>query len=276
MGDYDLQDFLFDFRGYLILEKAVDARLLAELNAAFDAFPEDLGWGDWYRNAQRLDNNGWAGLELQNIVEAGKPFETLIDHPSWITRLRRYCGEEGTYVEGLFLDECFASIRRNGGYFPMHSGGQDGVVRNQFRFVNGKFRCGQVNILLALTDIGPGDGGTRILPGSHKSNIAHPVFARDFTERTKDTDEVVEGSIEVNMKAGDALMFVDALSHGATKRTNPGDRRVVIYRYGPSWGATRYGYRYTDELLNRVTPEQRRILEPILPRPPGTRRGLER
>ena len=276
MGDYDLQDFLFDLRGYLILEKAVDARLLAELNAAFDAFPEDLGWGDWYRNAQRLDNNGWAGLELQNIVEAGKPFETLIDHPSWITRLRRYCGEEGTYVEGLFLDECFASIRRNGGYFPMHSGGQDGVVRNQFRFVNGKFRCGQVNILLALTDIGPGDGGTRILPGSHKSNIAHPVFARDFGERSKDTDEVVEGSIEVNMKAGDALMFVDALSHGATKRTNPGDRRVVIYRYGPSWGATRYGYRYTEELLNRVTPEQRRILEPILPRPPGTRRGLER
>jgi hypothetical protein len=179
-------------------------------------------------------------------------------------------------VEGLFLDECFASIRRNGGYFPMHSGGQDGVVRNQFRFVNGKFRCGQVNILLALTDIGPGDGGTRILPGSHKSNIAHPVFARDFMERTKDTDEVVEGSIEVNMKAGDALMFVDALSHGATKRTNPGDRRAVIYRYGPSWGATRYGYRYTEELLTRVTPEQRRILEPIVPRPPGTRRGLER
>jgi hypothetical protein len=276
MADYDLQDFLFDLRGYLIIEKAVDDGLLADLNDAFDKFPQDLEFGGWYGNAQRLDNNGWAGLELQNIVEAGKPFETLIDHPAWIDRLRRYCGEDGTYVQGLFIDECFASIRRNGGYFPMHSGGQDGVVRNQYRFVNGRFRCGQVNVLLALTDIGPGDGGTRILPGSHKSNFAHPVFARDFGERLKDTDEVVEGSIEVNMKAGDALMFVDALSHGATKRTNPGDRRVVIYRYGPTWGATRYGYRYSHELLDRVTPEQRRILEPILPRPPGTQRGLER
>jgi hypothetical protein len=64
MSDYDLQDFLFDLRGYLILEKAVDTKLLAELNAAFDQFPQDLGFGDWYRNAQRLDNNGWAGLEL--------------------------------------------------------------------------------------------------------------------------------------------------------------------------------------------------------------------
>ncbi len=275
MRDFDLQDFLFDLRGYLILEKAIDQSLLTDLNKAFDDFPE-LKFGEWWGNAQRLDNNGHAGLELQNIVEAGKPFEALIDHPSWINRLRRYCGEDGTYVEGLFIDECFASVRRNGGYFPLHSGGQDGVVRNQFRFVNGQFRCGQVNILLALTDIGPGDGGTRILPGSHKSNIAHPVFARNFSDRVKDEDEVVEGSIEVNMKAGDALMFVDALSHGATKRINSGDRRVVIYRYGPSWGNTRYGYKYSKELLDRVTPEQRKILEPITPRHSGAQRGLER
>ena len=275
MSDFDLSDFLFDLRGYLILEKAIDAKLLADLNAAFDSFPE-LKFGEWWGNAQRLDNHGHAGLELQNIVEAGKPFEALIDHPSWINRLRRYCGEQGTYVEGLFIDECFASIRRTGGYFPMHSGGQDGIVRNQYRFVDGKFRCGQVNILLALTDIGPGDGGTRILPGSHKSNIAHPVFAKDFSERVKQDDEVVEGSIEVNMKAGDALMFVDALSHGATKRITAGERRVVIFRYGPTWGNTRYGYKYSKELLARVTPEQRKILEPITPRYPGEARGLER
>jgi hypothetical protein len=275
MTTFDLEDYLFDLRGYLILEKAIEKDLLGQLNAAFDAFPQ-LGFGDWWGHVQRLDNNGHAGIELQNIVEAGRPFEALIDHPSWIDRLRRYCGEDGSYVQGLFIDECFASIRRSGGYFPVHSGGQDGVVRNQYRFVNGQFRCGQVNILLALTDIGPGDGGTRILPGSHKSSFAHPVFGRSWEERLKDTDETVEGSIEVNMKAGDALMFVDALSHGATKRINPGERRVVIYRYGPSWGQTRYGFRYSEALLDRVTPAQRRILEPILPRHPGTERGLER
>jgi hypothetical protein len=271
--DYTIDDYLFDLNGYQILRNAIDQDLLTSLNKAFDGFP-DLQFGDWWGNCQRLDNNGQTGLELQNIVEGGKPFETLIDHPSWINRLRRYCGEEGTYVEGLFIDECFASIRRTGGYFPMHSGGQDGVVRNQFNFVNGKFRCGQVNILLALTDIGAGDGGTRILPGSHKSNFPHPVFARDFRERVKDEDEVVEGAIEVNMKAGDALMFVDAVSHGATKRTTPGERRVVIFRYGPIWGNTRYGFRYSQDLLDRVTPEQRKILEPVAPRIPGVRQGL--
>jgi hypothetical protein len=184
--------------------------------------------------------------------------------------MQRYCGEYGTYVQGLFIDECFATIRRSGGYFPLHSGNQDGVVRNQFRFVNGQFRCGQVNSLIALTDIGPGDGGTRVLPGSHKSNLPHPVFARPFAERAKDTSEHVEGAVEVHLKAGDALIFVDAIAHGASSRTNPGERRAVIYRYGPIWGSTRHGYRYSPDLLARLTPERRKILEPVQTRSPKT------
>lgn len=271
-NSHDALDFSFDLNGYLLLRNAIEPELLAELNTAFDRFP-DLASGEWWGNVQRLDNAGHAGVELQNIVEAGAPFEALIDHPAWIARVARYCGEPGTYVEGLFIDECFASIRRTGGFFPLHSGGQDGVVRNQFRYVNGQFRCAQVNILLALTDIGPGDGATRVLPGSHKSNIPHPIFARSFDERREEDDEAVEGAIEVHLRAGDALLFVDAIAHGAARRTNPGDRRVVIYRYGPSWGATRHGFRYSDDLLARLTPARRRILQPIPPRIPGVTPG---
>ena len=271
-NSHDALDFSFDLNGYLLLRNAIEPELLAGLNTAFDRFP-DLASGEWWGNVQRLDNAGHAGVELQNIVEAGAPFEALIDHPAWIARVARYCGEQGTYVEGLFIDECFASVRRTGGFFPLHSGGQDGVVRNQFRYVNGQFRCAQVNILLALTDIGPGDGATRVLPGSHKSNIPHPIFARSFDERREEDDEAVEGAIEVHLRAGDALLFVDAIAHGAARRTNPGDRRVVIYRYGPSWGTTRHGFRYSDELLARLTPARRRILQPIPPRIPGVTRG---
>ena len=270
---YDLTDYLFDLRGYVILKNAVPGGLLDDLNGALDAFPE-LPYEGWHGNVQRLDNNKAAGMELQNIVEGGEPFEKLIDHPGWINRLKRYCGEQGTYVEGLFIDECFASIRRKGGYFPIHSGGHDAVVRNQFRFMNGVFRCSQVNILLALTDIGPGDGGTMVIPGSHKSNIPHPYFERPWQER-KEMDSL-EGAIEVHLDKGDALMFADAIAHGSSSRTNLGERRVVIYRYGPSWGNTRHGYRYSRELLQRLTPERRKILQPIEPRiPPQSSSGGE-
>lgn len=265
---YDTLDYLFDLRGYVILKNAVDPQHLAELNQAFDNFP-DLPFMGWHGNVQRLDNNGHAGLELQNIVEGGEPFEKLIDHPSWIERVHRYCGEKGTYVDGLFIDECFASIRRTGGFFPAH---RNNAVRGLYRFVDGEFRCGQVNILTALTDIGPGDGGTLVVPGSHKGHI-FPDEVRKLYQN-KNYKVIPEGAIEVHLNAGDALLFADGTMHGATERTNPGERRVVIYRYGPSWGNTRHGFRYSAELLARLTPERRKILEPIPPRLPGSQFGV--
>jgi len=117
---FDMQDYLFDLRGYIILENAISADLIERLNRAIDPFL-DMLYMEWRGNVQRFDNNGDAGIELQNIVEGGAPFEELIDHPSWAERLLRYCGEKDSYVEGLFIDECFASIRRRGGFFPVQA-----------------------------------------------------------------------------------------------------------------------------------------------------------
>lgn len=260
-----LDDFLFDLRGYLVLENALSSDEVAELNAGFDAFPPLQRW-EWWGNAQRRDYTEATGYELHNCVEVGEPFEKLIDHPSWIEYLRRYCGEKSSYVEGLFIDECIASIRRSGGHHPVHSGGFQGALRGAYHYANGVFRCGQCNIITALTDIGEGDGPTMVIPGSHKSNFTHPLAGNYMQGDRMDT---LSGAIPVYMKAGDALLFVDGLMHGGSSRTNPGERRITIYRYGPLWGATRFGYEYSQALLDRLTPERRKILQPVAPlRPP--------
>src|SRR5690349_15095052 len=88
--DFDIQDYLFDLRGYIFLRNAVSPDLVARLNRAIDPFL-DLEYLQWRGNVQRLDNNANAGMELQNIVEGGEPFEELIDHPTWHDRLLRYC-----------------------------------------------------------------------------------------------------------------------------------------------------------------------------------------
>jgi ectoine hydroxylase-related dioxygenase (phytanoyl-CoA dioxygenase family) len=105
-----------------------------------------------------------------------------------------------------------------------------------------------------------------VIPGSHKSNLPHP-HAGDYDKLER--MDALEGAVEVHLKAGDALLFVDGLMHGGSSRTNAGERRVTIYRYGPNWGTSRFGYNYSAELLNRVTPTQRKILQPVEPvRPP--------
>ncbi len=85
-----------------------------------------------------------------------------------------------------------------------------------------------------------------------------------------------EGVIEVHHKDGDSLLFVDAICHGASSRSSPGERRAVIYRYGPKWATTRYGYRHSNDLLARVTLERRMILQPLAPRLPGQSHANER
>jgi len=119
-----MDDYLFDLRGYLILEHAIEPELVDSLNAEFDAFP-DISPQGWWGNVQRIDHDP-AGrnlaLDIQNIVEAGEPFEQLIDHPSWVGYAHRFAGEAESYVEGLYIDECFATVRRVGGYSPPHSG----------------------------------------------------------------------------------------------------------------------------------------------------------
>ena len=80
----------------------------------------------------------------------------------------------------------------------------------------------------------------------------------------------LEGAVPVHLHKGDAVMFVDGMMHGGSSRTNPeGERRVTIYRYGPLWASTRFGYEYSQPLLDRLTPERRKILQPVTPsRPP--------
>ena len=60
--DYSLEDYLFDLSGYLVLKNAVEPNLIGDLNRAFDVFP-DLPYQGWWGNVQRLDNNGYAGLD---------------------------------------------------------------------------------------------------------------------------------------------------------------------------------------------------------------------
>jgi hypothetical protein len=265
----EMDIYLFDLRGYLLLEGAISADHVAALNAGIDAILP-LKRGEWhgYVHGHAFSDND--GLNLQQVYEAGEPFERLIDHPAWIERVKYFIGGEGTfdYNHGpLFIDENFANIRGPGEAIGLHSGGHLGVKRTQFHFHNGRFQCGQINILMALTDIGPGDGATMIVPGSHKANFPHPQFEQHRIGGQSASVDEVEGAVPVYMKAGDALLFVDALSHGSAKRTNPGERRIIVYRYGPSWGNFRHGYQPSPELLARLTPERRKIVQPLQPIP---------
>ena len=259
--------YFFDLNGYLLLKGALSKQEVADINAAIDALLP-VGHNEWkgYVHGHNFGDND--GLNLQQIYEGGAAFERLIDHPSWIEKVKYFVGGADTfdYNHGpLFIDECFANIRGPGEAIGLHSGGHEGTKRTQFRFYNGAFHCGQINILMALTDIGPGDGGTMVVPASHKAHFPHPDSEKHRMRGEAASVDGVEGAVRVDMEAGDALLFVDALCHGSAERVNPGERRIIVFRYGPSWGNFRHGYQVSDELVARLTPERLQIVRPKAP-----------
>lgn len=267
ISDRDI--YFFDLNGYLKVENALTGAEVAALNDCIDAIVP-LADDDWHGYVHGQSYGAKDGSNLQQIYEAGEPFESLIDHPSWIDRVKHFVGGEGSfdwYHGPLFIDENFVNLRSPGEALGMHSGGNVAIMRCQFRLHNGKFHCGQVNALMALSDIGPGDGGTMVIPGSHKSNFQHPDYDKFVMKATGSSLDEAEGAVEIYMQAGDVLLFVDAICHGSAKRINPGQRRVAIYRYGPSWGNFRHNYKPSPELLERLTPERRQIVQPVAPLP---------
>lgn len=264
----DMERYLFDLNGYLILKGALTPAQVAACNATYDQVEAaGIAGRGWWGNVAVNNSGQQEGLTMQQLYEAGPVWEELLDHPAWIDKAIHFIGsddpENFDNAHGpAFIDECFGTIRPEGGAQRLHSGGHVGTIRTQYRFHAGKFHCGQINILMAFRDIGPGDGATMVIPGSHKSNIRHPQTVA-IEKRSEETSvDGVEGAIEVHLQAGDALLFVDAIAHGSARRTNPGNRRIAVYRYGPSWGHFRLPYRPSPELLARLTPRRRGLVYP--------------
>ncbi|WP_157959837.1 phytanoyl-CoA dioxygenase family protein [Devosia submarina] len=266
----EMERYLFDLNGFIVIPNALSAEEVASCNGTLDEVQDFVGDG-WHGHVHLYnDPKRQEGILLQQVYEAGPVWERMIDHPSWFPKAVHFIGsDDPENFDGhhgpAFIDECFASIRGPGQALRLHSGGHVGTIRTQYRFHAGKFHCGQVNVLVALNDIGPGDGATMVIPGSHKSNLRHPqTVALDQRDQQTSVDGI-EGAVEVHLKAGDALMFVDAIMHGAARRVNQGQRRMTVYRYGPSWGYFRHRFVPSPELLARLTPEQRRIVMPHQP-----------
>ncbi|MEK7412103.1 MAG: phytanoyl-CoA dioxygenase family protein [Planctomycetota bacterium] len=262
----ELEIFLFDLNGFIIIRNALSPAELVEGNATMDRL-QHLKPGDWFGHIHAHSYGGNDGVNFQQIYEGGPIWERMIDHPSYIEKVRTFVGGEGSfdYNHGpLFIDECFASIRAEGEAIGMHSGGQNGCARTLYRVQDRKFHAQQVNVLIAWKDIGPGDGATMVVPASHKANFPHPQYGEKSMRGNREVSsgDGMVGAIEVHLKAGDAIIFTDHIMHGSAARRNPDQRRISVYRYGVSWSRPRHPYRASQALMDRLNERACGIVDP--------------
>lgn len=271
--DEYLVDYLFDLNGYIILKDAVGRGDLEEMNQWVDDHwsyatsprrSRGRDSGTWIGNVETHTYSDADGCNFQNIIEGGPVFRRLINHPAWIGHCRRWINP----TNGISIHENLLNVRGQSGYIGIHCGGAAPISYLTFRQENtGEWMVGQVNVICALRDIGPGDGATTVVPGSHKSAMRHPMLVgvqQVYRSDAAAGDQI--GMEELHLGAGDVLMLTDAITHGSAARTNEGFRRITLYRYSPRLLRSRFHYVPSPELLEQLDDEQREIVQPIPPR----------
>ena len=215
------EKYLFDLLGFLIVRDVLSQEQLQLANAAIDSMelqqsPEYFGdsstlGGD--NTSTRLGNTGGL-LELDKPF--CDPFRAMLAHPKTTPHLNTILGE------GWRLDH-------GPGLIAMDKGCSGGMLHGNFDnapyfYREGKIFTGLCVIEYLLADEGPGDGGVCVVPGSHKANLECPLKMRKW-------EQYQEYVTEINARAGDAVIFSEACTHGTLPWNGEQQRRAILYKY---------------------------------------------
>ena len=235
------EKFQFDLEGYLVLREVLSREEVSELVTLTDkAWPGEH------------DETGLR--RTSNVSQWGPRFRDLIDHPKLIPYLVELMGPKFRidHDYSMFMLRGTSRSNLHGGPSPQYPVGDD----HWYRFVEGTIRNGLTVFTYCLSDAGPGDGGFACVPGSHKSNVISgmPDEVANFERPAHYVTQPV-------VKAGDVIIFTEALVHGTTPWNADHERRALLYKYSP--GHSSWSSEYYDPAdYPGVTEQQTRIMLP--------------
>ncbi|QHT61232.1 phytanoyl-CoA dioxygenase family protein [Paenibacillus lycopersici] len=224
------EKYLFDLQGFIVIRDVLTTEQLAKLNKAID------------------EQAGIAPEERRSFMYwEEQAFRDLIDDPNTEPYLTEILGEE------YRLDHEYSIIHQKGAPpLGLHGGGVPYDPGQYYTFQDGKMYSGLTVVSYALTDIGPDDGGFCCIPGSHKSNYRTPAEYKHYSE--------IGPVVHIPQKAGDVLIFSEALTHGTFAWQAAHERRSLLYKYSPamiSWAP----FNRSQELLDMLTDRQKAIVQ---------------
>lgn len=253
--------YLFDLQGFLFIPGAIPLGLVQQINDEIDkleplsdADAAQLGFDQKYHDDKK---SGWSEEYDPtrprdydcNILRIGGPFEALIDCP----RIQPYI--DAMINEPLRLDGYMFMTRNQGRHSNLHHGYAELLSYSEFAIDEGEFKCVSVKVAYALRDVSIEEGSFAVIPGSHKSNFDNP-FGGAIPDENHPLIEACP------CKAGDAVIFTEDLTHGATINQSNKTRRTLFISYAPAfqtpWGKL---VDTADGFEERATPRQLELIK---------------
>lgn len=245
--------YLFDLNGYLILRGVLSSDEVQRCNESLDHHSEKL-----LENSAHLPaGDEGHRIEVKSMLAWERPwcepFRNLLVHPNVTPYLESILSEGYRFDHGPWL----IAMNKGAPDSYLHGGGVErpNLLESYF-FKDGRIYTGLTVVEFMLADEGPGNGGLAVIPGSHKANLRCPksmVYFREYQDHVK----------EVNVRAGDAVIFTETLTHGALAWKAKHQRRAMIYKFSPgflAYGSGHHGISFPDYVQD-MTEEQRAVME---------------
>lgn len=255
------QRYHLDVYGYVIIENTLTENEVGTLREALQKLKRDLiATGDLITTGDPTNavvRNARASvykphhIHLAHIMEADPAILDYLTHPRLVGMAEELVG--GT----VRIEESEAIINARDPdadlnappTFGFHTG-----TRPQYGTYteNGLYHCNFVKTLTNLTDLGPDDGGTVVIAGSHKVQCAEEEIIACAYEDPSLIHQVIA-------PAGSTLLFGEALVHATGRIRSDRERVIIIGGYTPPMFQAWNGQEPSAEFVAR-TPEPLKAL----------------
>ncbi|MCC7262471.1 MAG: phytanoyl-CoA dioxygenase family protein [Candidatus Latescibacteria bacterium] len=226
------QRYHFELYGYAVIENTLSpeevARLrgaLYHLRDAIAALPERGPQGPRSAGAYFLIDHAHHHF-MANVLEANPAITAYATHPRLVAMAEEVMGcearitEMNAHVNRRVPDQALDPEPRYG----FHRGAD---VPFFCHTKEGLFHCSFVKTLTNLTDLGPEDGGTVVVAGSHKVDLpAEQLVEVAYADRS-----LIH---QVVAPAGSTLLFAETLIHATGQVRSDRERMILITGYGPT------------------------------------------
>jgi hypothetical protein len=256
----------------LVIENLLTPAQVATLAPAVDALEEHAvarlaapprkrsPWGAEYHRDPDLGYHVQGSREqgstviIEDFWNADPAFDLLIGHQP---TMKYVCA----VIQGrATINNSEIRIRYRGNQSTNHGG--TGPANSKYRYhVNQHgINCMMVRMVYFLHDVSNEQGAFCVVPGTHKGNFDCPYDTND--------PDVEPGVVGLEVKAGDAIFFTEALRHGGLTNRSAQVRKTLHVGYGPHFMmsqniATMDEPPYiTDTTRARLTPAQLDLFRP--------------
>ncbi len=244
----------FDIYGFVLLENVLDSDEVERMKGALYRMKADtdLGAKRVYARGERKHH-----VLFGNLVEYDPALLEYAAHPQLVPLVEEVVGgavrleETEAIINSRDPEATLADLHKRR-YNPtgFHRGTKHGWGTYQEQ---NRFHCIFVKTLAYLTDVGPDDGGTCVIPGSHRLTWSQ----EEMIAAALSDDKLI---YQVEAPAGSVLLFAESLVHSTTEIRSDTERVILISGYTPPMVREWPGNEVSPEFIETLPAEMRPLI----------------